>query len=330
MVIPINFEIEEKLINNPISRFLINFLPFKTSRWFILNCIIHFTIHRNRLLTLKTDIVNYLRIIYPEFNESILKEKAITYVGHYKTKRCDDYILFNLNYKNTLKYINRYVVIHGMVHLKKAMAYNGGIIAVGSHVGSQVLGFSALMHIAHRIRTEMKRSVNIVTAPDIKDFKNIFFRLTELNRESYFDFSFIWTSDRKELDAIKLLNALKKKCILTTNLDVVTGGASQKAFSFFNTFNIRLPSILGAAKLGLLTNSIILPWHNYMDEKGRLHLMIEEHFKPILTWKTKLVDSHPDVVDLSNRLYQLLEQWILDNPEQWIYWDRLDELIIPE
>jgi len=326
MTIPINFEIEDRLINNSISRLVINNMPFKVTKSLILKFIIPLTIPQKRMKNLENHIANYYRIIYPKSDKSFLYKKATIYTNNYKSKRCDDYILFNLNYQNTLKYVDKYVIIQGISHLQQAIAYNRGIIAVGSHVGSQVLGFFALMVILHRLHTDKKRIVKIVSAPDIKEFKNIFSRLKYWNKNNVFDFEFIWTENRKYIEAIKFFEALKKKCILTTNLDVLAGGNSQKKFKLLNTFHIRLPAIIGAAKLALLTDSIILPWHNYVDKNGILNLVIEEQLNPACTRKTQSVDFKQNVVNLSNTLFKLLENWVQEYPEQWIYWDRLDEL----
>jgi lauroyl/myristoyl acyltransferase len=112
----------------------------------------------------------------------------------------------------------------------------------------------------------------------------------------------------------RILAALNAGQIVTTNLDVMSAGASAEVFRLFEKANVLLPAVVGAAKAAKLSRALVLPWSNRRDGHGRLVLRFEQPFF-----------ADEGAAALSQRLRDLLENWIVESPEQWIYWDRFEK-----
>ena len=72
--------------------------------------------------------------------------------------------------------------------------------------------------------------------------------------------------------------------------------------------------------MAVATGATVLPWLCVRTDMGyRLQIL-----PPMEVQRRGQVDeTHPAVQSLCGALRDLLEGWICDQPDQWVYWDRL-------
>ncbi|MGA1840705.1 MAG: hypothetical protein ACMUIU_08785 [bacterium] len=313
----------ERLINNLFLRILVNHIGFKMSRFIMLKWILPSILHEKMIDKMAGQVTGYFKTFFPSLSDEEVERKVDEFLWHYKYKFCEDCIVLNLNFDKSLKLIDKYTMIEGRENLLKAMDSGQGILAVGSHVGSILFGSITLFSIYRNIPKENYQKIKICTEPDVPRFPTAFQRLEEALKRFQLDISFINTRRHKSDVGWEMSNALKAGYLVTTNLDVLTGGGSRKQFRLFDSVQVYLPAIAGSVKLALLTGAVILPWHNVRDKDGRLRLTIEEPIGPFPVPEGQIDDQYPEFINLCEKLRDILEGWIKENPEQWTYWDRL-------
>ena len=127
--------------------------------------------------------------------------------------------------------------------------------------------------------------------------------------------------------ATRMHEVLSGKGMVTTNLDVLMGGASEMSLSLFGRARVRLPALVGAAKVALRTGSVVLPWVNLRSGSG-FRLRLEEPIGPLPRLGREVGEDHPELTALCERLRYVLEGWITSQPEQWSYWDRFHHRLL--
>jgi hypothetical protein len=146
--------------------------------------------------------------------------------------------------------------------------------------------------------------------------------MDEFYRQYHVIVSFIYTHRRKGIVASEIVRALENRFVVTTNLDVLTGGCSTRSYRLFDGVRVHLPAVVGAAKVVLYSDAVILPWFNTRSQDGRLSLFIEKPIVPAPFGGGRITEDHPACKDLCGKLACKLEGWVAGHPEQWIYWDR--------
>ncbi len=313
----------ERLINNIFLRALVNHFGFKMSRFIILKGIVPSLLPEKTLDKITGQVTDYFKTFFPLFSHEEVERKVDEFLWHYKSRICEDCIALNLNLDKTFKFIDQYTIIKGRANLLEAIDKGCGILAVGSHVGSILLGTMTLLSIYRDIPGKKNHKIKLCTEPDVPRFPATFQRIKEISRTLHLNISFINTRRYKSVVAMEMSRALNDRSFVTTNLDVLTGGGSRMQFKLFDRILVYLPAIAGSAQLALLTGAVILPWHNVRDKDGRLILTIEEPIGPFPESGERTKDKNPQFTHLCERLRRILEGWIKENPEQWTYWDRL-------
>lgn len=299
----------EKLISHPLLKGLIRLSGFRLSRSILYYTIARCLIPRKVVLSLLASIRLYFSRYLDENNGAAIRERARRYIRHYKMKLCEDIVMLNLSRRAIPKVINANVEIKGMENFDHAMDGQRGVLAVGSHVGSVIWGTVAFVHFANSFPSARRRFISICTDP----YAGRFFPPGG-KQDRY---SFIPNSSNPQRMIERILAALNAGQIVTTNLDVLCGGASTRVFRLFGKADVLLPAVVGAAKTAKSSGAVVLPWSNRRDEHDRLILSFEQPFTP---------DEATSA--LSARLRDLLEKWIRESPEQWIYWDRFHKRLL--
>ena len=301
----------EKLISHPILRGFIRLLGFRISRSILNQTLIRLLIPKSVVQTLSASVGQYFTRYLTENSREVNLEKAGQFIRHYRLKLSEDIVVLNLNRRNILQVCASDVAIEGMENFYQAINMHRGILAVGSHVGSVILGTIAFVNLINNVAEDQRRSIRICTDPYVTNF----FPPSQ-HQDKY---SFI-LNDLNRFEMINLMNtALKSRQIVTTNLDVLAGGTSTEVFRLFNRANVLLPAVVSSAKMAIMAEAVLLPWTNRRDKYNRFILRFE---KPIVPGEQPR--------ELSEELCRLLEKWILENPEQWIYWDRFHKRLMSD
>ena len=299
----------EKLVTHPVLRGFVRLWGFRCSRFVLYHTIARILIPRKAIRRLAASARRYFARYLEPSESGACRRKAEKFTHHYRKKLCEDIIMLNLDRENIPGVVRTDVGFEGLDHLRRAMEGQRGVLAVGAHVGSVVWGTVALVHCINGQRTARRRVAYICTDP----YASRFFPPSE-NPDTY---SFVPNSLEPHQMIRRMLAALNAGQIVTTNLDVMYGGASAQAFRLFEKANVLLPAVVGAAKVAKLSRALVLPWSNRRDEHDRLVLRFEQ---PLV--------ADGDVEALSQRLRDLLEKWIVESPEQWIYWDRFEKRLL--
>jgi len=128
--------------------------------------------------------------------------------------------------------------------------------------------------------------------------------------------------------ATQMLETLQLRGVVTTNLDVLHGGTSSRVFDLLGR-RVFLPSLVGAAKVALRTGATVLPFVTARTDEG-FRVRLERPFGPVPELGSQLPGDPPELTALCERLRVLLEGWIAELPEQWVYWDRLHKRLAEE
>ena len=284
-------------------------MGFRISRSLLYHTLIRFLIPKSIIQTLYASVEQYFARYLIENCREVNLEKARQFIRHYRLKLCEDIVVLNLSRKRIPQVLAKNVVIEGMGNFHQAIERQRGVLAVGAHVGSVILGTVAFVNLFNGVTNSRRRSIRICTDPYVTRFFT--------PRQHHDNYSFISNSLNRHEMINRIIAALKSREIVTTNLDVMSGGSSAEVFRLFNKANVFLPAVVGSAKLAILAEAVILPWSNRRDEHNRLVLKFENPIVP-----------GEQTNGLAEELCRLLEKWILENPEQWIYWDRFQKRLL--
>ena len=72
-----------------------------------------------------------------------------------------------------------------------------------------------------------------------------------------------------------------------------------------------------AAALALKTGCVLLPTHTVLGKDGRYRLI----YDPPLDW-TSTGDRRADVAAITQRLTRVIEAWVRERPDQWLWMHR--------
>jgi lauroyl/myristoyl acyltransferase len=305
----------EALMANSLVRTLINVFGFKLSHAIISRCVVPRLIPSPVLRRLLRTVDAYFKKYLPHADI-----KAGYFIFHFRSKLAEDVILVNFSFKKTVKFIEKEVIVKGKENIEKALIHGRGIILLGAHLGSIMLGTMALMKACFDTPAFANQDIHICTEPDMIRFPGNLRRVKKAVKAYKTNIHFILTSRKRALIADDMIHALKQKNIIFTNMDVVRGGSDRHVFTLFGEAELTLPALCGAVKIASLTGATILPWYNVRDRKGRFILTCEE---PVF------LSSETSVpYELAEKLCRVLEKWITLYPEQWIYWDRFGKRLV--
>jgi len=318
----------EKVINNVLIRIVIGFSWHKVSKFIIRNILFPLVIPPKIRRIIGEDVPLYFKKYFPELGPDIIKRKAHEFTKNYKNRFAYDCIILNLNFKRTFSLVDKDVVIRGRKNLIRALESSGGLLAVSAHFSSIVLGTIAFIGLFRDIFPTKSKNIWICTEPDVPAFTTLTDKIKVFSQLYKWDISFLLTHGNKIHVALKMTESLNSHDLVTTNLDVLRGGSSKKTFGLFGNASVYLPAIVGTAKVTLRTGATILPWVNTRERDGTLVLRIGEPIGPFPEMDCKIDMRSPVFLSLCERLVSILDEWIRESPEQWMYWDRFGRRVV--
>jgi lauroyl/myristoyl acyltransferase len=311
-----------RLIHNILTRSIAANLNFRTSTCLFRLLFFPLVVPRSSVKTMAHNVQFYFENIFNGMNKEAASIRAKRFLYHYRRKFAEDCLLLNLDFRTMFDLIDEQVTVHGLDHLVEALDRGQGVLAVGSHVGSILLGTVALVGLFRHLVGREGLHIRICSEPDMTAFPALQEMMAEFYRRYHVGVSFIYTHRRKHTVASEIVKALKNRCVVTTNLDVLTGGYSTRSYTLFNGVRVYLPAVVGAAKVVLYSDAVILPWFNTRRHDGGLSLCIEKSIVPAPFEGGRITEDHPACMELCGKLARKLEEWIAGHPEQWIYLDR--------
>ncbi|MBN1696657.1 MAG: hypothetical protein JW881_03995 [Spirochaetales bacterium] len=327
----------EAFIKNRLIKAFVNHAGFDAARFILQRVIVSMIIPAAMMKKLALTIDSYFKSYIPRMGKGVAG-----YLYHFKRKLAEDIIAVNLSFENTVNLIEKKVTIRGKENIDSALSSKKGIILLGAHFGSIILGTMSMLKACFdsasfprprasfpRPRASFSgRSIHMCTEPDMIRFPENLKRLKEAVRVYNTALYFILTDKKGHDIAHDMINALDRGNIISTNMDVLRGGSDTYQFTLFGKARVTLPALMGAVKVACMTEAAILPWYMVRDGGGFV-LTCEA---PVFAGETgDRGSSRPQSgahAAVAEKLRGLLEQWIIRNPEQWVYWDRFGKRLV--
>lgn len=312
----------EPLINNPAVRGLIRVGGLAASRGLLRRLLAPVMLPAAKRRRLEARVRTYFQRYVPDPHQLSVEARVQSFFWHYGSKLAEDCITLGVPGVERFKaMIRRHVVVEGLEYFHQALDEDAGILAVGSHVGSPTFGTPALLSLFLTVPPERYRVVRFCAEPEAIRYPEVLRNVERVLQDYGGDLAFIFTQRESKSIATELSQRLAEHCLVTTNLDVLLGGASQQPFRLFDRAWVQLPAVVGAAKAACRTGAVVLPWVNLRTATG-FRLVLSPPIGPVPRLDAAATEQHPTVAQLCAQLRGILEQWIVDQPEQWFYWDR--------
>jgi lauroyl/myristoyl acyltransferase len=318
----------DRLVNNGLARALVRRAGFARARALFAAALGPVAMPPWRMARLRRSLDGWLRRYLPELGERRVREVVRAFPAHWRSKLAEDCVVMNTDgVPAFVDAIARHVAFEGKEHFHRALEPGTGVLAVGAHVGGVTFGTPALLSLFLDVPRERYRLARLCAEPEVERYPRVIANLEQALRDYGGDVRFVLTRRASKPVATELAAALDAGGFVTTNLDVMMGGSSERAFELFRGARLRLPALVGAAKVALRTGAAILPWVNVRTEGGFL-LALEPPIGPVPRLGETVPDGHPELDALCERLRATLERWIVDRPEQWTYWDRFGRRLL--
>ncbi len=193
-----------------------------------------------------------------------------------------------------LRDLNRFLLTSGYEHFENAVEQKRGVIFVTCHLGAfdmQVTNMALRGLKPHIIGSKLKNEkLNRL----LLRYRNKYGAIAvERGRETF-----------------RLMKALKSGGSVALLIDQDLKIKSRMV----NFFGHPAATPIGASVLALKTGTAVLPTYIYLGSDKLQHMQILPEVVPIVTG-----DEEKDVVDLTQRLTTLIEGWIRQHPEQWVW-----------
>ena len=272
---------------------------------------------------LRKRMLGYLTEFFPEYDRTTAERLANQFVHHWCSKHAEDLYAINLpDLMVVLEQIDRLVLHEKRERFNEALEHGTGILAVGSHVGAVTFGTIALLSRLRETTPTQRPLIRICADPEMNRYPSVFEGAEHALRYFERDVRYIITGREKRPIAVEMAEALERGAFVTTNMDVMMGGADRRPFDLFGRARVQLPALVGAAKVALRTGATILPWICTRTVEG-FRLRLERPIGPVPRLGVEVPADHPALLDLTETLRDTLEGWIRWHPEQWTYWDRM-------
>ena len=319
----------EPLMNNAALRALVQHVPFPQARGLLRRGLLPLVIPPRRMRKLVGVVDAHMARFLPELDAAERRRRVEAFAWHYGCKFAEDGVCLNVaNIDRWIAILGRYLVQEGAEHAHAAVAHGRGVLAVGSHVGAPVLGTLGLLYQFYHLPRDRYPRARLCAEPEVRRYPGLLANEEEVLRDIGADVRFILTQRESRDIASDIAAMLGEGMLVTTNLDVVEGGGSQMALPLFGgRAHLRLPALVGAAKVALRAGAVVLPWR-CLRERRRLRLQVSEPIGPLPRLGPEATEDHPEVLALVERLRAILDDWIRTAPEQWCYWDRFAKRVV--
>jgi lauroyl/myristoyl acyltransferase len=318
----------EKLVANDAIKALVRTTNLATTRRVLRHTLLELMAPPWKRAQLRRRMRGYLRSYFPEYDDRSAAALADAFVGHWVTKYADDCFTINMPDIHYAKAaFDRYVTFEQPELFREAVERGAGVIAAGAHMGSISFGTFAMLSRVLDIPVERSPIVRICSDPEMERYPAIPPLIDGALRDFGRDGRIILTRRDPKVIALEMAETLEQGGVLTTNLDVMMGGRDQTPFQMFGKARVRLPALMGAAKVALRAGATILPWICLQAGDG-FRLRFERPIGPVPKLGPVIPDEHPALVALSLQLRDVLQGWIRWHPEQWVYWDRFHRRLV--
>ena len=319
----------EQLINNAAFRALVNRGGFMMARKTIRRAVVPLVLPGARRRELETRVDDHFARSFPGWDAAERAARVASFLDHYSDKLAEDCIAVNIDGLDRFRrWVERHVTFEGAEHLREALDWGAGVLVVGCHVGSITFCTNALLRLFLDIPREQWPVVRMCAEPEVERFPRVLEHVEAAMDDFGGDVEFVLPGGGRGAVAAQMLETLRLRGLVTTNLDVVHGGTSARIFELLGR-RVFLPSLVGAAKIGLRTGATVLPFVNVRTDDG-FRVILERPFGPLPELGPDLRDDDPELDALCQRLRGRLECWIAAHPEQWVYWDRLHRRLAEE
>lgn len=318
-----------KLVANEALRGLVRSGGLVGTRRILRHSLMHVIAPPWALARLRKRFLAHLANYFPAYDPRTARALADAFVEHWTTKHIDDCYAINLPDPTfALRQFDRHIVYERPHLFKEAVERGAGVLAVGAHMGSVSLGTFALCARILDIPEQVSPSIRLCADPEINGFPSVFEALNRGLADYRRDVRLIVTKRDSRDVAKEMCEALEGGNIVTTNLDVMAGGRNNTPFLMFDRARVRLPALVGAAKVALRTGATILPWMS-LHEGNLLRIRFEPLIGPVSRLGDRVDESDPVLGELCITLRDVLQGWIRWHPEQWTYWDRFHRRVLP-
>ncbi len=318
----------EKLLVNDAMRALARNAGILGSRRVLLHSLLPLVAPPWKRAKLRQRVRGYFREYFPEYDARTARLLADRYVHHWCCKQAED--VYAINFPDVhvgLAELDRLVVHEQPQRFTEAIRHGTGVLAVGAHVGALSIGTVALMARLRETTPEERPIIRLCTDPEMESYPSVFEGTEQVLRDFDRDIRFVITRRESRTIATEIAEALDRRAFVTTNLDVLLGGKNQRVFELFGRARVRLPALVGAAKVALRTGATILPWVCTRSDAS-FRLRLERPIGPVERIGPTIPDDHPALLALTEQLLDIVEAWVRWHPEQWVYWDRLHRRLV--
>ncbi|MBN2736960.1 MAG: hypothetical protein JXR70_08275 [Spirochaetales bacterium] len=252
---------------------------------------------------------------------------AEDYLEHYLSKITDDVMLLNWPIGRLRARLEKMLVVRGVENLHKALGSDRGVILLGSHIGSVFLGTLGLLKICLEDPALEKRGLSVCSEPEMASYPLIHNWAKAAGKIYHASIEVINVNNAKGNPAILMIGALKKKRLLTTNMDVLDAGGDRGGVCLLNTMQLCLPALSGALECAYHSGAMVLPWFNIRDGRGKLKVIFE---RPLdyFAKEDSTMKKEAWVMKSRKHMLDLFQKYLETYPDQWLYWDRLEKRLV--
>ena len=314
----------ERLINNAPFRALVPRAGFFGARALIRTAVVPLFVPPWKQARVRKLVRAHMAFCFPALSERALSATANAFLHHWMCKFSEDSLALSIPTIDRWRaLIDRHVLFWGLEHFFDAVRLGRGVVMAGSHVGSPTFCNNVFLSRYLELPADQRPATRICGDPEIRRFP-VVERLCEKAGEEYgTDLSFVYPDDGLKETAVEICQVLEGGGVILTNIDVLSGGSSQRPFPLFDDrIQVTLPALVGAARSALRTGAAIVPWNNIRTAAG-FSVTLHPPLGPFDPLGPDIPDDHPEMVALCHTLLHRLEGWIRKTPEQWVYWDRL-------
>jgi len=318
----------EKLVANDVIKTLVRTTSLTTTRRVLDRSLLSVLAPPWKRARMRKRVVGYLRAYFPEYDEPTVQALSRAFLRAWVNKHADDCYTINMpDVHFALDAFARHVTFEQPHLFKEAVERGAGVIAPSANVGSISFGTFAMLSRVLDVPVERSPILRICSDPEIEAYPAIPKLIEQSLRDFGRDARIVLTRRDPKAIALEMAETLERGGVLTTNLDVMMGGRDRTPMLMFGSAKVRLPALIGAAKVALRTGATILPWV-CMQAGDRFRLRFEEPMGPVPKLGASFPDDHPELVGLTHRLRDVLQGWIRWHPEQWAYWDRFHQRLV--
>jgi Kdo2-lipid IVA lauroyltransferase/acyltransferase len=235
-----------------------------------------------------------LRSAFPDWNEVRLRSTALGVYRHFGAVLLDLLWMEGRSAQELLALAD----VEGVEHMVRARAAGRGVIAPSGHFGNWELQAIASVPLVGNVSAIARPLDN-----PLLDKRLVALRSATGNTVIY-----------KQRALVQVLKAIRDGGIVAVLIDQ---NVQQEYGVFVEFFGRPACTTTVAAAVALKTGAAIVPVHCVLQRNGRYRMV----FGPTVEW-TGSGRRDQDLVALTQHLTSIIESWVRENPEQWLWLHR--------